>query len=251
MMDQSSDHRGQTELTVNIFVREEGAQAELKDTKLVKVYRDQRQKEIHIYLPDKHKIASTGWVPEVVYKAREAGEIVDVVVSQRLVPVFQRLAYDVDDGDFRCVTPRRQDDGIRVVSADDIDQPKEHPVCSESNREIPQKDPILYKVTFENGEIRMNGSVLCKPNFNSENEVVFDYLFKNPNRKLGIQDIESGIQRSIKKRFIDIVRTLGFRKELKTMFFPLVSKTAIKFVNPITRTDFEKRGLRAPRITEA
>jgi hypothetical protein len=106
----------------------------------------------------------------------------------------------------------------------------------------------LYQVTFQNREIRVNGFRLSRPNFNSENEVVFDYLFHNPNRRIEVSEIESATGRPLGKKLREIVRDLGFKNELREIFFPGIAKTAIEFVNPVTRSDFDARGLAPPQV---
>ena len=78
--------------------------------------------------------------------------------------------------------------------------------------------------------------------------MVFEFIFSNPNRRIEVAEVESATGRALTKRLPEVVRDLGFTNELREMFFPGVSKTAIQFTNPVTRADFRVRELRAPRL---
>ena len=238
------------QFTIRVLVRRTQDTSEKQYMKLVKICRDTDSEEIHIYLPDKERIDATGWVPEVAYKKNNSEECVDIVICRRSIHLWNNIR--------KYIAPVTENPGAYRLSIDEppniieTDQSKSLRNASE-RQEVSNvasiENQVLYRITFENGQIRLNETILAKPNFDSENELVFDFLFRNPNRKVSKDDIEKSIKRPIKKRLLDIVRTLGFRNELRTMFFPLVSKTAIQFINPITRSDFEKRHLKSPRLS--
>ena len=78
--------------------------------------------------------------------------------------------------------------------------------------------------------------IISKPNFNSVNDLVFTYLYKNPNKTITKKALEREVNTPIIKRLHDIVQELGFKKELAKIFFS-VSKTQIEFKNPITKQE--------------
>lgn len=97
-----------------------------------------------------------------------------------------------------------------------------------------EKNKIVYEVTFKKGVIYINDKKLGKPNLDSENDLVFQYVFDNPNKICRKEEIEKYCKRKIQKTFNAVISDLKFRGELKEMFFPRTSQNAIKFINPIT-----------------
>lgn len=82
--------------------------------------------------------------------------------------------------------------------------------------------------------IFLNGDILmAKPDFNSENEIVFKYLYEHPNTVLTKDQIESDIKVPISKTFHKIVENLGFTGGFKQLFFD-ISAESIRFKNPVT-----------------
>ncbi len=107
-----------------------------------------------------------------------------------------------------------------------------------------ENDIIIYKVKLENNrQISINNKNLSKPRFNSENDLVFEYIYNNPNRKITKKEAENALKIDFVKKFDRIIRDLKFTGELKNMFFPNVSIDAIEFINPITIHYFKKNKL--------
>lgn len=108
-------------------------------------------------------------------------------------------------------------------------------------REIAESETnldVLYKVTYSDHTrlIRINNIVLAKPDFESTNDLCFTYLYGNPNKPIAFDELNKMADGKLEgKRLSDIVRDLGFTGVLKTIFFPVVTKAQIKFVNPITK----------------
>ena len=107
-------------------------------------------------------------------------------------------------------------------------------------REIAEKEyqaGILYKVTYSDHtrEIKLNNIILAKPDFDSENDNCFQYILANPGRPIGIEELEQAVGSKLNKRLAHIVRDLGFVSPLNKIFFPVVTKDKIMFMNPISR----------------
>ena len=101
----------------------------------------------------------------------------------------------------------------------------------------------IYEVKYTpSREILINNFLLSKVNFNSENDNVFDYIYKNPNRKIPIEELEKSIGEKLIKSPHKIIENLGFRAELKRVFFN-ISKNDIFFRNPITQKDLDELGI--------
>lgn len=93
------------------------------------------------------------------------------------------------------------------------------------------KAEILY--TADRNIILNNQFLIAKPNFNSENDLIFNFLFRHPYQSFSRKEIESEIGIKLFKDFDKIVENLGFKKDLRRIFFD-VSKDKISFRNPVT-----------------
>ncbi|MDD5693117.1 MAG: hypothetical protein PHU86_01410 [Patescibacteria group bacterium] len=104
----------------------------------------------------------------------------------------------------------------------------------------------IYRVKYQKQGCRIyiNNFLLAKPNFNSENELVFNYLYNNPNRPVSIKEIEEKCLNSkVHKPLKSIVQNLGFGGELKKVFIN-VSNQGILFRNPIFRKDLDELNIK-------
>lgn len=107
-------------------------------------------------------------------------------------------------------------------------------------QEIAKKEfqaEILYKITYSDHsrEIKLNGMTIVKPDFESENDRFFNYVYLNPNRSISREEIEKSTQEKLKKSNSDILKDLGFTGAIRQIFFPGTNKTKLKFNNPITK----------------
>ena len=114
-----------------------------------------------------------------------------------------------------------------------------------------QSVDAVYEVKYTQArEILINGFLLAKLDFNSENDNVFDHLYKNPNKTVSITELEKRLgDAPLKKSPHKIVENLGFTQALKKAFFD-ISKGAIRFRKQITRSELQELGiawLRIPR----
>ncbi len=103
---------------------------------------------------------------------------------------------------------------------------------------------VVYEITYTGSrEILLNKIFqIAKPDFDSENDLVFDFLYKHPNKKYTLKEIEEGIGNKLGKTLHKIVENLGFKGDLRKIFID-VSGTSICFKNPITKDDLEKIGI--------
>ncbi len=90
--------------------------------------------------------------------------------------------------------------------------------------------------------------ILSTPNFSSENHNFIEYVFARPNEKITKEEIETAIKKSLGKSFHQILNDLGFKGELRKMFFPSVSKDGIIFENSISYKDFEDRKIDTKKL---
>ena len=98
----------------------------------------------------------------------------------------------------------------------------------------------MYQITYtKQRQVLMNNAQISKPDFNSENDLVFSFLYENPNRRISKEEIEKAIGGKLTKSLHKIVENLGFEGDTKEVFFS-VSKNAIEFRNAITKKDLEE-----------
>jgi len=97
--------------------------------------------------------------------------------------------------------------------------------------------------------ILLNGKkLLAKPNFCSENEMVFTYLYQNPGRRINIKELEEkATGEPIKKNLHEIIRDLRFKGDLAHIFFD-VSKTSIRFRKSVASSELSALGLAKDKI---
>lgn len=110
---------------------------------------------------------------------------------------------------------------------------------------VEDKDKVLYKITYNsNREIRLNNKLLIsKPNFNSDNDLIFLHLSNNPHRKITIEEIEKKINRKITKKITKIIENLGFKGNLRKLFFGRSTPNYFYFRNPIRQEDLDELGI--------
>lgn len=85
--------------------------------------------------------------------------------------------------------------------------------------------------------------ILSKPNFNSENDNLFSFLYKNPNKLFSKSEIKEQAGITVNKGFDKFVENLNFKNDLRKIFFK-VSKTHILFRNPVSKQQVEEMGIR-------
>lgn len=117
--------------------------------------------------------------------------------------------------------------------------------------EKPDTKDIAYEVKYseKSREILINNFLLAKPDFNSENEVVFSYLNKNANRTVSTDELEKQVGGKLKKPIHNILRDLGFTGKFAKAFFS-ASKNGVVFRNPITYQDLKDLGIERIKIQE-
>ena len=88
--------------------------------------------------------------------------------------------------------------------------------------EIENQADIAYQIKYSDHtrEIKLNNIVIAKPDFDSENDRFFNYVYLNPNKPLSTDEIEKlgNGNDKFKKRISDIVRDLGFNGKLRQIF---------------------------------
>ena len=110
------------------------------------------------------------------------------------------------------------------------------------------KDGCWISYSESSREIILNNLFLiAKPDFDSENEQVFNYLYKNPNKPVGRGEIMEDLKISLTKDFHKIVENLKFKKDLRKAFFD-ISQDSIKFFNPVSKERLQELGIKTIAI---
>lgn len=123
---------------------------------------------------------------------------------------------------------------------------------SKINPNLEDKSKTLIWISYSDSgrEILLNDIfLLSKPHFNGTNDRVFSYLYKNPNRTVSRDELikEAKVQIG-SKRLHDIIKELGFKKDLGKAFFS-ITKNSIKFNNPVNKQTLDELGINHIKIT--
>jgi len=119
-------------------------------------------------------------------------------------------------------------------------------ISSQAPYQNQNAENVLYSIQYtERREIVINNKyILCQPRFGQDNDLVFRFLYQKPTKSFTHKEVESEIKEKLdgvfSKRFNTILSELGFTGQLRRLFFPNVSRVAIKFNNNLTKTDLEK-----------
>lgn len=107
----------------------------------------------------------------------------------------------------------------------------------------------VLQITYTDARqiILNNIFVLAKPNFNSENDNVFQHLYNKPNQSISREELNKVLGKKVGKSLSDIVKDLGFKQSLRTVFFD-VSANDIQFHNPITHERLHSVGISLDQI---
>ena len=96
---------------------------------------------------------------------------------------------------------------------------------------IKGKQQFFIELTADR-RILLNGKIeIAQPDFNSENEQVFSYLYEYCNQEIRISDLKKKF--GMKKTIDKVLANLGFTKGLRSTFFD-INKTTIKFKSPVS-----------------
>ncbi len=106
-----------------------------------------------------------------------------------------------------------------------------------------KKIDTVYEIFYsKQRQVLLNNIEIARPDFDSENELVFSFLMDNSNKKHTKAEIEKAVGKPLTKTLHKIVENLGFKGEIRQAFFD-VSKDSICFRNPIRKEDLDKLGI--------
>jgi len=101
-------------------------------------------------------------------------------------------------------------------------------------------DEITFSIKrFKDRQILLNNKyLLSTPNFCGENDNFFEMLYDAPDQLFIKQEMRAEMQK-LKKTFHQILNQLGFKGELRKIFFPIVNKDQVMFRNYLTDKDMK------------
>ena len=111
---------------------------------------------------------------------------------------------------------------------------------------------ILYKITYSEHtrEIKLNNMILARLQSDSKNVNFFEYVYSHSNQQLAVSDIEKDTAYALSSNIQDILRDLGFKENIRKVFFPIATKAKVMFVNPITKQYATKNDLPVIRLSK-
>lgn len=104
------------------------------------------------------------------------------------------------------------------------------------------KDVYFVSLSNDRKVLLNNTLILASPNFDTENHRFIEYILEHPDEKLKKADLEKGAKSSFRKNFHSTVSNLGFKGELKKLFFQ-TSKATVLFRNYVPKTELYKLGI--------
>lgn len=106
-----------------------------------------------------------------------------------------------------------------------------------------KKKTVILKMTYNNHCLKINEIVIAKPHFESENDYFATYIIDHPGGKLTSSEFVKFKRDKMIKKFDQIINDLGFKKNIKKLFFPSISIKAVEFRNQITQENMKKAGI--------
>lgn len=106
-----------------------------------------------------------------------------------------------------------------------------------------KKNSIVLKLSYDKHRLKINEIVIAKPHFESENDYFATYITTHPGKKLDSSEFARFKNNKMTKKFDQIINDLGFKGNIKKLFFPNISIKAVEFRNQITTEEMKKAGI--------
>lgn len=111
------------------------------------------------------------------------------------------------------------------------------------------RDSVILELSYSRRKLKVNKITIANPDFDRENDHFATLIMDRPNSKITINSFEKYKGSKSKKKFEQIVTDLGFKGNIKKLFFPNISKS-IEFRNPITMDAIKKAGLNDIKLSD-
>lgn len=110
-------------------------------------------------------------------------------------------------------------------------------------------DQVVFRINGHEGRVILMDEMADRaverhrPNFYSQTDLMYSYIFRNPNRILTLDEVKKGIDRRfLSLNFTQLVGSLKFTGKLRRLFFR-ASKSHLIFYNPITVARMQMLGI--------
>ena len=131
-------------------------------------------------------------------------------------------------------------EGFAEYCSQTIHQPVNNNIEQEK---VNSKNELRITYSEHSRKILINNFFLiANPDFDSENEQVFFYLYKNPNILIKKGELMEDLKVSLTKELPKIVENLNFTKAFRKAFFD-VSQDSIRFYNPVSEQRLKELGI--------
>lgn len=164
------------------------------------------------------------------------GQHLNISSFDRFTTLEKKLQFFPDDHVADILMMPQVDTSFEMAS------PAHAPQIIEAVEVMEEAKKVIYWIDYSerSRRVMLNGKKqLARLNFNSTNELVFDYLYRNSGKRVTVKELEAEVLKEpLNKTLHAIVRDLGFAGALAQMFFD-VSKSAIRFSNHITEAELE------------
>ena len=103
----------------------------------------------------------------------------------------------------------------------------------QTKKKLSKTKPKTLKVTFDDVtcEILVDGRAISKPDFNTVNYKFMEYIIKNPNKTISLEEIKNNVEGFKNRSLHKPVQQLKFTGKHKAFF--TTSKNSIRFNNPL------------------
>lgn len=185
-----------------------------------------RLENLIVVEPVKSHFKSYWWLRHMIYEAREPGNI----TGKFMVPDESYL-------------DRIKESTATVLEDLILESSNFASDINEGTMERTLDGDVLYSVKYENRNIFVNGILLGKTRLNSVPDNVFQYIYDHPGEKITSDRLREDTKIKTKRELTDIISDLGFRGDLREVFFPGISKNELVFVRSVTYDEVRSKNL--------
>lgn len=130
---------------------------------------------------------------------------------------------------------------------DEDDKKVQLPKEDKNEIQVSDKDidnEVAFELKYDEWyfQITINGQLLKKPQYNSVNRVIFEYLLSHPNKNIGIkmlkEIVKANLDQDLDKPLKKVAYELGFIGDRKKAFF-VTSKNSAKLRTKVTNKDIK------------
>jgi len=113
-----------------------------------------------------------------------------------------------------------------------------------------KKRSIKYELKLIGQNIFINETVIGKTAYYSSNAIFIEYAYSHSGKRVLLSELrtETDFHLAPSKQLKNIVSELGFKGELKKIFFPGVTKTSFIFNKTVSKYDLEEKNINIKKL---